>query len=624
MKNLKIYRKFLSILFAGTVLTSLSGCEKKQKETPQENLIGHIDVMPDKIPSTDFICYNIGNHEQVGITDQDKTLKKCENNNISLSIIIDSEATEMLDIYEDIEFTKSILEKYNVDLPVYLNIEKIINNDNLKITDKANLINEFLQLAKQNNMYIGLYGTSAELNLINEYCIPITKQYDCFVIEDGITEYNGLSSIRQDKFGNIKSFYEYQDNNNLANHIKLKNMNNKIGFKQNGYHAVKENENIQEIAIRYNLSINEILSFNNLEKEDIIPGLILRLPNQIQNKTELIFPTLSRKKTALYRGIDISHHQGEASNINFKELSKNIDFIILKIGEQTEKNFNKLQEDICFKDYYEKCDEFNIPIGGYYVTHATTPKEAQQEATLIIDRIKNLNITFPIYIDYETESIYEKEWKELKQNGELKQIFKTLSSMFDKAGLRFGIYTNLSRYNEMVDLIGLENLEQYEIWLSKPNDYTKQYQVMDNGPICKTDDGRYQFACDMNQVSWTMTDLGISNDQGYVDYNLCYKDYKKQKTTVSLPPDYKFETKQYKRKDTKKTIRIICKTSESIFGILLIIYIYGHRKRIKRKILKLKRHANNKQEIIMNRTKFEEPEEYEEKYKEEYKKVKVI
>ena len=156
---------------------------------------------------------------------------------------------------------------------------------------------------------------------------------------------------------------------------------------------------------------------------------------------------------------------------------------------------------------------------------------------------------------------------------------------FEEVGLRFGIYTNLSTYSEMVEMVGLKTLNEYEIWLSKPNEYTDIAAIIDNGPICKTDDGNYSFSCDIP---------GIKEE---VDGNLCYVDYKKPKQMIELPPEKTFETKRYKRKDTKKTMKTVGKIGGTTSTLLLSIYIIGHKKRIKRKIKKIViRISNTKKE----------------------------
>lgn len=581
MERKKVYSAILAALSS----LALASCKKEKQEIRQENLIGYMDVEnPKDYPETDFICYNVGNYQKIGVKKQDEKLEECLNNNISTAIIIDCEAKTLIEIYEDIEFTKGILEKHIIDLPVYLNIKNILENDNLSMIEKTNLIKEYIRITEANNIYVGLYGTSTNLSTLNQYGFKITET-DCFVVEDGITKYNGKSNIRQDINGNIKSTYQsIEHNNDLASYIKG-NYNTSEKFKQNGFAIIDDQITIDEIAIDHNISVNDLLSFNNKTKESLKNGDIIRIPNEIQNKTEFVFPELKRQETAVARGIDISRYQGPAENTDFKALSQKIDFAILKICEQF--NFDELNEDKYFNDYYYECIENNIPIGGYYVTHATTVNEAIKEAKLVANRIKDLNITYPIYIDYENipNTAYEEEFNEVTQNGGFGKILEEVNKIFKETGVRFGIYSNLSTYDEMKKMVGLQTLNKYEIWLARNNYYTKTYEVKDNGPICKTENGKYEDECDMNQVSDRIDDLKIGER---VDYNLCYKDYTKPKYLVELPPEKEFETKKYDRKESTNIPKVLIPIGGSVgllcVGYGIMDYTVTKRKKQKRKI----------------------------------------
>ena len=594
MKKFKISKRIIPILFTGTILMSLSACNKKTETIKKENKIGYIDKNPSKIEESEFAIYNVGNHKKVGIKNQDKLLKNCEKKEISTGVIIDSDATSLIDIYEDVEFTKSIVEQYTIDMPIYFSVEKIMMNDDISMTTKAEYIKEFLELIEKNNIYVGLYGTSTNLSKLNIYGLPLSNNYDCFVVEDGKTKYTGLSTIRQDEDGNVYSTFESEEyNDDITNLIKQNKLNDSTRLKQNEYYIVDEDNSIEQIAIINNLSINDLLTFNNLSKKDIKNGTIIRIPNKIQDNKKLVYPNLIRKKQALYRGIDISHHQQLDSNITFKKLSNYLDFVILKIGEQENDVF---KIDSKFYEFYNDCYQNNIPIGGYYVTNATTKSEAIKEANSVIEQINELKMTFPIFIDFENtkDTIYEKEFFQLTKNESLKEVFNELNKIFEENDKRFGIYSNLSTYSIIEKEVGLQELNKYQIWLSNPREYNKVNQVRDNGPICQTEDGQYSYGCDINQVSWEITDLGIGNSDGVVDFNLCYVDYKQPKEFEEQQSAQIFDTKKYNRKDTKN-IRGNLKIISEIAGVLSVsIYVIRHKKRIRKKINKLIRVLNKK------------------------------
>ena len=170
----------------------------------------------------------------------------------------------------------------------------------------------------------------------------------------------------------------------------------------------------------------------------------------------------------------------------------------------------------------------------------------------------------------------------------MSEILKAANAVFEREGFRFGLYANLSTYSEIKKMVEQSELNEYEIWLSYPNNsYIMRNQVIDNGPICKTQDEKYSYGCDINQVSWKISDIGIGNSDGYVDYNLCYKDYKAPKKCIDLPPEYVFETKEYKRNDSKKIVKTATRITGVTSGFLLTIYTIGHRKKIKKRIKRM-------------------------------------
>ena len=570
MKNIRINRKIISTLFAGAILISLSGCNKKTQEINEENKIGHIDIQkPKDILSTHFIYYNVGNHKEIGVSRQDELLAKCKENDISRGIIINSDASTRLEIYEDVEYTKSVIENSDIDLPVYFDINNIVENDDLSMTEKSDLIFEYINLIRKNNIYVGVYGTSTNLNTLNQYGLPISNTVDSFIKEDGITKYNGMSSIKEDLEGNITSNCDI-----------VKNLNVKMG--QNGYSIVDETNDLTKISMQHDISINDLLKYNNKEKKDITPGTVLRIPNEIQRRIEYVYPDLERSQTVLYRGIDISYCQELNENVDFKKISKNIDFAILKISEQMDKEYTSLREDPKFEKFYKQCTESDMYVGGYYITNATTVGEAVKEAELVLDRIKGLNFTFPIFIDYENiiETEYEEQFNQIKEMNSMGEIIPAVKKVFKD--YRFGIYSNLSTYSEIEQMVDSKDLNECSIWLSHPDPELKSItQLLDNGPICKSLNGRYSYGCDIIQVSESIRDLGIGNANGCVDVDYCYVNFDTPKIPQELPPEYVFETKQYKRKDPRKVVKTASRIAGVTSGFLFTVYVIGHKKRKK-------------------------------------------
>ena len=75
--------------------------------------------------------------------------------NKGIEALDDSNAKNEREIYDDVEYAKSICPP----MPVYLNIDDIITNDNLNNEMKTKIIRDFLDKCSANGMYVGMSGT---------------------------------------------------------------------------------------------------------------------------------------------------------------------------------------------------------------------------------------------------------------------------------------------------------------------------------------------------------------------------------------------------------------------------------------------------------------------------------
>lgn len=191
----------------------------------------------------------------------------------------------------------------------------------------------------------------------------------------------------------------------------------------------------------------------------------------------------------LYKGIDVSHHNGE---IDWEKVKKSgIDFAILRAG------YGKLanQKDKQFERNYLGCKKHNIPTGAYWYSYAKTEQEAEQEAKACLEVLQGKEHEYPILFDIE-----EKMQSELGKE-KCSEICKTFCNYLEQNGYYAGIYTydsfantNLTdevkkRYTMAVARIGTEpKHSDYDIW----------------------------------QYSWKGKIDGINGD---VDLDYCYRDF---------------------------------------------------------------------------------------------------
>ena len=99
-------------------------------------------------------------------------------------------------------------------------------------------------------------------------------------------------------------------------------------------------------------------------------------------------------------GIDISSYQ---RGINL-QVAKNegVEFVILRggfTGWGTGVSYNK---DSCFEEFYNTCNNINLPMGVYWYSCANTKDKGINEANFLYENcLKGKRFQYPIYIDVE-------------------------------------------------------------------------------------------------------------------------------------------------------------------------------------------------------------------------------
>lgn len=189
-------------------------------------------------------------------------------------------------------------------------------------------------------------------------------------------------------------------------------------------------------------------------------------------------------------GIDVSKHNG---NIDWQKVkASGIDFAIIRAG------YGKLisQKDALFERNYAGATAQGIPVGAYWYSYAVTPAEAEQEAHVFLEAIKDKKFEFPVYLDIEERNTFRTG----KNN--VNTIIKAFCNAMEKAGYWVGIYTGRAAIQTH---ISTENQQKYALW------------VAEWGAKCNYN-GAYGI--------WQNSDTGrISGINGNVDTDICYVDY---------------------------------------------------------------------------------------------------
>ena len=195
----------------------------------------------------------------------------------------------------------------------------------------------------------------------------------------------------------------------------------------------------------------------------------------------------------LYKGIDVSHHNG---TIDWKAVKNagNVQFAILRAGYG--KSIS--QKDKQFENNYAGCKLNEIPCGAYWYSYAVSADEALEEAKTCLDIIKGRRFEYPILFDIE-------ENRHIKLGREkCSEICRTFCDYLEKNGYFAGIYTFDSFAN--TNLTEEVKKRRYSMAIARIGEQPKYspYSVW--------------------QYSWTGKVNGIIGD---VDMDYCYTDFEK-------------------------------------------------------------------------------------------------
>lgn len=521
----------------------------------------------DDVKEDNFVVLDVGSMDNKTLY-MDSKIKYCNDNDISLGLVIDCDTENEYEIYDDIEFVKILISKYKIDFPVYISIDKVMANQNLDVTRKVKLVKSFLDKAIENGICVGIKGTDTNLCNFNKYCFDISL-YNIYLKQDSENvKYSGTYTLIENLDGKLKSSVDF------SKVIEKDQLNNNEKFVEDAYYIVGDSDTIEEIALKFNLSVKDLLKYNNLKLEDINVGTIIRIPNNSQELEVAFNKNIS--EFAVKKGVDLSYCQTE---IDWSKLSSNVDFVIIKATEGT-------RVDPLLTSHLENAEENNMPIGIYSITRATTVEEIRKEAQNLVELLKGLDITYPVYIDFETNpgKDYEREiWEQVTHSGKLKEMLEVWSDTVKSAGYIPGLYCNKSTYKSIYDQTNSKEnafLDRFETWIAGTDTYSTECDfnnIIDPG--CNTSYQDVNIKCNMRQVSEACVGTGAGTYAGYVDFNYCYTDYEDK--------DYSYKQSFEIKGLNDKNIKDILMNS-ALLGSLVIIsggtlFIFVKRKNNKKR-----------------------------------------
>ena len=199
-------------------------------------------------------------------------------------------------------------------------------------------------------------------------------------------------------------------------------------------------------------------------------------------------------------GIDVSKYNG---TIDWNAVKNSgVNYVIIRCGYRGY-GTGVLVEDPKFAENIKGANAAGIKVGVYFFTQAINRSEAVEEASMVLQLIKNYKISYPVFLDVEYSGAAGNTGRADNLDKSTRtEVIKAFCETIQNSGYTAGVYANKSWLTDKIDA---SQLTRYKIWLA-------QYAA------APTYTGRY----DMWQYSSKGKVTGISGD---VDLNISYLGY---------------------------------------------------------------------------------------------------
>lgn len=160
-------------------------------------------------------------------------------------------------------------------------------------------------------------------------------------------------------------------------------------------------------------------------------------------------------------GVDVSVYQ---EDIDWQQVkAAGVDFAMIRVGFRGYGPSGILSEDSRFRDNITGALEAGLQVGVYFFSQATNVWEAQEEANLVLNAIKDYNVTFPVVFDWERITNASARTDGLP-GGTITLCAKTFCDTVAQAG-----YTPMVYFNLDLGYLGydLSQLKDYGFWLAE-------------------------------------------------------------------------------------------------------------------------------------------------------------
>ena len=179
----------------------------------------------------------------------------------------------------------------------------------------------------------------------------------------------------------------------------------------------------------------------------------------------------------IYKGIDISNHQGVIPVSSYKTMkSMGITHVIVRSSYTRLKKSFQIDPDKSFKQNVKNAYAAGMKVGVYHFSQAKTVAEAKKEAAYTLKMVKPVKsrISMPVVFDYEFNSRLTSKYARSKGRDYMTKIACAFCDKVKAAGYSPMVYASASFYTGYVNRDTLH--KKYPIWVAH---YTRNGKATD-------------------------------------------------------------------------------------------------------------------------------------------------
>ena len=341
-------------------------------------------------------------------------------------------------------------------------------------------VNPILEAAKDNSHRLSLVATSVEkdlrIQIVDNEGVPVTGE-SFYVRVDGLGDYKDLDQDGVIYIADLDSGDYYMELLPIEGY--------KVPITETKVH-VKE-------KVEY-LAIDDISLLIKTEDEVDADAEDSAVAGALADADKTEIQKLQTTSGNAKVGIDVSKWNGTIDWDKVKNAG--VQFAIVRAGYRGSVT-GSLVEDPQFVANMKGATAAGIPVGVYFFTQATDEKEAVEEASAVLELIRDFQLSYPVFIDTEGAGNGRADGLGAETRTLVCEAF---CRTVENAGYTAGVYASRNWYNNNLQTARLEN---YHIWLA-------EYRSV---PLYQ---GYYK--------TWQYTSKGkVDGIEGRVDMNITYE-----------------------------------------------------------------------------------------------------